>query len=139
MQPFLVVGGGKGHQVFTDIGLAVAQCRTVLHVFPCIVDAEIQVYLSCRRIGAQVENVTAHVSLGNNVFIAHVRIGKANSGFSAVHTYDGGVGGGDTRAEEVGRIVGDNEERRSTPSKYFNMFEPSAFGPQLLFVLDMAS
>ena len=111
LQPFLVVGGGKGHQVFTDIGLAVAQCRTVLHVFPCIVDAEIQVYLSCRRIGAQVENVTAHVRLGNNVFIAHIRIGKANSGFSAVHTYDGGVGGGDTRAEEVGRIVGDNEER----------------------------
>lgn len=38
--------------------------------------------------------------LGNNVFIAHIRIGKANSGFSAVHTYDGGVGGGDTCAEE---------------------------------------
>ncbi len=36
-------------------------------------------------------------------------------------------------------LSGTMRKGRSTPSKYFSMFEPSALGPQLLFVLDMAS
>lgn len=41
LQSFLVVSGGKGYQVFTDTGPAIAQSRTVPHIFPCIIGAEI--------------------------------------------------------------------------------------------------
>ena len=46
VETFLVVGGGKSHQVLTDIVLAVAHRPTVLHVVTSIVETEIQVYRS---------------------------------------------------------------------------------------------
>ena len=108
-EPCLVVGGGEGHEVLAHVRLAVAEGRAVLDILAGVVGAEVEVHLAHGGVGTQVEDVAAHVRLRHDVLVAHVGEGEADARLTIVHAHDGGVGGRETRAEETGGIVGDDE------------------------------
>ena len=109
LQPFLIVGSGQCHQVLSDIRLAVAQCRTVLYNLTSIVGTEVYVDFSKTGIGTQVENITAHVRLRDNILVSHVGIGEAYTGMTAVGADDSRICSGKTCTEKGRCIVWNNQ------------------------------
>ena len=105
LQPSLIVGTSKGHQVLTDVALRVTQCRTVLYILMGVVGRKIKVNRTCRSIDTQIEVITTHVSIGKNVLVSHVCHREANTCFTRIHRENSCVLGGKTCAEEVGDIV----------------------------------
>ncbi len=110
-QPALVVGGCKSHEILADIRLAVAQSRTVLYILVGIVYGEVKVDSAQRRIGPQVEDVTAHVSFGHNILVAHIGESEAYACVARVRRYCDSVVGRKTGSEESGCIVRDYKIR----------------------------
>ena len=111
-QPFLVVGRCQRHQVLGRVGTVVRQCGTVLYVFTGVSHLEVEVYfLVDGRVGTQVQRITAHLRVGENVFVAHVRISGADTRVIFHGADNDGVGGGHTGSEETVDIIGNDHIR----------------------------
>ena len=111
LQPFLIISAGQRHQVFTYVALRVTQCRTVLYILTGVVGGEVEVNRTCRSGNTQVEVVTAHVSVRQNVLVAHVCYAETNTRLTRVNRQNSGVLGGKTRAEETAGVVWIHQER----------------------------
>ena len=105
LQPFLVVGSGQRHEVLTDVALRITQSRTVLHVLMRIIGGEVEVDRTCRRSDTQIKVVTTHVSVGENILVAHVGEAEAHARLTAVNTQNSSVLCSKTGTEEGAGIV----------------------------------
>ena len=104
-EPSLVICAGECHEVFADVALRVSECWTVFHIFACVVCGEVKVNWTRRSVYAEVEVIAAHVSVWQDVLVAHVGEREAHASLTRVDREDGRVLRGETRAEEVRRVV----------------------------------
>ncbi|MPM44306.1 hypothetical protein SDC9_90984 [bioreactor metagenome] len=102
----MVIRSGQCHQVLTNVRLAITQCRTILHILARVVSTEVKVNISQRSIGTQVKNITTHVSLWYNIFVAHVSISKSHTCIAIGCTDNSGVTCGKSCTEELRGIIG---------------------------------
>ena len=72
LQPSLVEGTRQGHEVLTHVALRVTKGRTVLYLLTSIVGGEVEVNRTCRGIHTEVEVVTTHVGIWQDILIAHI-------------------------------------------------------------------
>ena len=111
LEPRLIVGGRERHEVLSYVRFVVTQRRAVLHILVNIVHVEVEIHRTETCVGTQVESVTAHVGVRQNILVTHIRIGETNTRLAGVHRYHSGVVGRQTQFEEVRCVVGNDQER----------------------------
>ena len=85
LQPSLIVSTSQCHEVLTDIALRVAQCRTVLNILASIVGCEVEINRTCRCVYTQVEVITTHVCIRQNVLVTHIGNAETNTCLTRVN------------------------------------------------------
>ena len=79
-----------------------------------VVDVKVQIHGTERGIRTEIQGITTHVRVREDILITHIGIGEADTGLAGVHRNDRGVGGRQTELEEVRRVIRDDEERMLT-------------------------
>jgi len=85
LQPSLVVGTHQGHEVLTHVALRVTKGRTVLYLLTSIVGGEVEVNRTSRGIHTEVEVVTTHIGIWQDILVAHIRNREAHTRLTGIY------------------------------------------------------
>ena len=126
-QPFLVVGCCQRHQVLRRIGAVVGQGGTVLYVLAGVGHFEVEVYLFVYRgVGTQVQSVAAHLRIGKNVLVAHIRVSGADTRIVFHRADNDCIRRSHTGSEETVDIIG-NDYIRAGHSVEISQIQPRVY------------
>ena len=106
LQPFLVIGTCKRHEVLAHVALRIAKSRTVVHTLVSVVGCEVEIHRTNACIDTEVEVIAVHVCVRQNVAVTHICHREADACLATIHREYGGILCRETSTEEVGSIVG---------------------------------
>ena len=110
LQPSLVVGTRQGHEVLTHVALGISKGRTILYLLTSIVGGEVEINRTCGGINTEVEVVTTHIGVRQDVLVAHIGNRETHTRLTGINREDGRVLSGETCAEEIGGVVRVHQE-----------------------------